>query len=142
MPYFNKIMPREIRTTTAHAAASTAAPYPQAATSAQRTAAIWSTSDDEILLRARASGLNWQPIASKHFPNKTANACRKRHERLIERRNVEDWDNEKLELLAQEYLACRKEMWEVLASRLNERWNIVEAKVPPPTSMQPDRGHD
>ena len=131
MPYFSKIMPREVRTTTAHSAASTTAPYPQAATTAQRTAAIWSSSDDEILLRARASGLNWQPIASKHFPNKTANACRKRHERLIERRNGEDWDNDKLELLAQEYLACRKEMWEVLASRLNVRWNIVEAKVRP-----------
>jgi hypothetical protein len=110
-------------------AASTTAPYPQAGGASQRNAAIWSTSDDEILLRARASGLNWQPIASRNFPNKTANACRKRHERLIERRHVDDWDNQKLELLAREYLACRKEMWEILAARLGERWNVVEAKV-------------
>lgn len=110
-------------------AASTTAPYPQVGGAAQRNAAIWSTSDDEILLRARASGLNWQPIASKNFPNKTANACRKRHERLIERRHVDDWDNQKLELLAREYLACRKEMWEILAARLGERWNVIEAKV-------------
>jgi hypothetical protein len=130
MPHFNRIMPKETRTTLVHTAASTVAPYPTPTTaSATRTAAIWSTADDEILLRARASGLNWQPIASKHFPNKTANACRKRHERLIERRHGEDWDNQKLELLAQEYLACRREMWEMLASRLGERWNIVEAKV-------------
>lgn len=113
-----------------YSTASAVAPYPQPAPSvAQRNAAIWSTADDEILLRARASGLNWQPIASKNFPNKTANACRKRHERLIERRHVDDWDNQKLELLAQEYLACRKEMWEMLAARVGERWNVVEAKV-------------
>lgn len=110
-------------------AASTTAPYPQVGGASQRNAAIWSTSDDEVLLRARASGLNWQPIASRNFPNKTANACRKRHERLIERRHVDDWDNQKLELLAREYLACRKEMWEILAARLGERWNVVEAKV-------------
>lgn len=123
-------MPKEPRASTSFSVASTTAPYPQATgTNTQRNAAIWTTSDDEILLRARASGLNWQPIASKHFPNKTANACRKRHERLIERRHVDDWDNRKLELLAQGYLACRKEMWEVLAARLGERWNVVEAKV-------------
>jgi hypothetical protein len=131
MPYLNNlpIMPKEARPTMSFSAASTTAPYPQPNAVAQRNAAIWSTSDDEVLLRARASGLNWQPIASRNFPNKTANACRKRHERLIERRHVDDWDNQKLELLAQEYLACRKEMWEMLAARLGERWNVVEAKV-------------
>ncbi|KJX99786.1 hypothetical protein TI39_contig352g00015 [Zymoseptoria brevis] len=104
--------------------------YTNASTSAagQRNAAIWSTADDEILLQARASGLNWQPIATRHFPNKTANACRKRHERLVERRHVEDWDTHKLELLAEEYMACRQEMWEILASRLGERWGVIEAK--------------
>lgn len=107
------------------------APYPTTSTSASRNAAIWNPTDDEVLLQARASGLNWQPIASRHFPNKTANACRKRHERLIERRHVEDWDARKLELLAQEYVACRKEMWEMLASRVGERWAVVEAKVRP-----------
>jgi len=73
--------------------------------------------------------MNWQPIANRNFPNKTANACRKRHERLIERRHVEDWDAEKLEMLAQEYVVIRKEMWEVLALRVGERWTTVEAKV-------------
>ena len=104
-------------------------PYSVQNASAQRNAAIWSAPDDEKLLQARASGLNWQPIANRHFPNKTANACRKRHERLIERRQVEDWDAQKLELLAQEYVAIRKEMWEMLASRVGERWSVVEAKV-------------
>lgn len=122
------IMPKEARHPVAYNTFS-AGPYSTMTTSGQRAAAIWSTADDEILLQARASGLNWQPIANRHFPNKTANACRKRHERLIERRQIEDWDNHKLEFLAQEYMACRQEMWEVLAARLGEKWTVVEAKV-------------
>lgn len=43
--------------------------------------------------------------------------------------HVEDWDAQKLELLAEEYLALRKEMWEMLATRVGERWAVVEAKV-------------
>ncbi|KAF2211624.1 hypothetical protein CERZMDRAFT_98505 [Cercospora zeae-maydis SCOH1-5] len=120
-------MPKQIRATIAGGTAPSA-PYPSASEAAHKTAAIWSSTDDETLLRARASGLNWQPIASRHFPNKTANACRKRHERLIERRHGDDWDTHKLELLATEYMACRREMWEVLASRLGERWVVVESK--------------
>ncbi|KAI6796092.1 hypothetical protein KC332_g17626 [Hortaea werneckii] len=121
-------MPKEIKPAAPRTVP--AAPYPVAPTSTTgiRNAAIWSAADDEILLQARASGLNWQPIANRHFPNKTANACRKRHERLIERRHVEDWDAEKLELLAHEYMICRREMWETLANRIGERWAVVEAK--------------
>ncbi|KAI6791382.1 hypothetical protein KC332_g17610 [Hortaea werneckii] len=121
-------MPKEIKPAAPRTAPVT--PYPVAPTSTTgiRNAAIWSAADDEILLQARASGLNWQPIANRHFPNKTANACRKRHERLIERRHVEDWDAGKLELLAHEYMICRREMWETLANRIGERWAVVEAK--------------
>ncbi|EMC94388.1 hypothetical protein BAUCODRAFT_48561, partial [Baudoinia panamericana UAMH 10762] len=88
----------------------------------------WSTSDDEVLLQARASGLHWGPIAQHNFPSKTANACRKRYERLMERRQAEDWDAQKLELLAQQYMLIRKEMWETLANRVGEKWTVVEAK--------------
>ncbi|KAK3643291.1 hypothetical protein LTR56_010247 [Elasticomyces elasticus] len=121
-------MPKEIRPSMARPNSAAAVPYPAPSTATQRNAAIWSVADDDVLMQARASGLNWQPIASRHFPNKTANACRKRHERLIERRHVEDWDAQKLELLAQEYAAVRKEMWEILASRVGERWAVLEAK--------------
>ena len=97
--------------------------------SGQRNAAVWSDADDQVLMGARTSGLNWQPIASRHFPSKTANACRKRHERLMERRNHSDWDSRKLDSLATEYMECRKDMWTILAARLGERWGVVEAKV-------------
>jgi hypothetical protein len=94
-----------------------------------RNAAIWSAADDKILLEARASGKNWGPIAARHFPGKTPNACRKRHERLMEKRQGEDWDATRLDLMCQEYMAMRKEIWEPLASRLGEKWTHVEAKV-------------
>lgn len=131
MPHYRPlpIMPKESKQSIASHATSAKDPYPASGAASSRNAAIWSTSDDEILLQARSSGLNWQPIASRHFPNKTANACRKRHERLVERRHIEDWDTHKLELLAQEYMACRQEMWEILASRVGERWGVIEAKV-------------
>jgi hypothetical protein len=89
----------------------------------------WSSADDEVLVAARAAGLNWQSTAAKHFPNKTANACRKRHERLIERRTHEDWTTKRLNNLAVEYLELRKEIWEPLAAKTGERWSVVEAKA-------------
>lgn len=73
--------------------------------------------------------MNWQPIANRYFPNKSANACRKRHERLKSAREAEEWDAEKLEFLAQQYLAVREQMWSTLAQKVGEPWKVVEAKV-------------
>jgi hypothetical protein len=74
-------------------------------------------------------GLNWGQIQANYFPSKTPNACRKRHERLLERKGADDWDNLKLQRLAKEYMAMRKEIWSGLAARTGEKWNVVEAKV-------------
>ncbi|KAI4742485.1 hypothetical protein E4T50_07104 [Aureobasidium sp. EXF-12298] len=93
-----------------------------------RNTANWSSADDEVLAAARAAGLNWQSTAAKHFPNKTANACRKRHERLVERRTHEDWTTKRLDTLAVQYMELRKEIWSPLAVKVGERWNVVEAK--------------
>jgi hypothetical protein len=98
-------------------------------TFSHRSTSIWTAEDDEILLAARAQGMNWQPIAEAHFPSKSGNACRKRHERLLEKGKAEDWDTNKLEKLSEEYMAVRKEMWSVLAVILEEKWQNVEAKV-------------
>jgi hypothetical protein len=89
----------------------------------------WSTKDDETLIQARAQGLNWNQIGPKHFPSKTPNACRKRHERLMERQNAEQWDGVKLDVLAQAYMEVRREMWSLLAARVGEKWQLVETKV-------------
>lgn len=89
----------------------------------------WNAQDDAQLMQARAQGLNWAPLQSRYFPTKTPNACRKRHERLMEKRNSEDWSPERVENLGKEYLNVRKEMWSILASRTGERWQDVEKKV-------------
>ena len=95
-----------------------------------RTSAPWAAEDDKILMEARAQGQNWAPIAELHFPRKTPNACRKRHERLMEKRNADSWDGTvKVEDLARAYMDCRKEMWKILAEKVNEKWELVEIKV-------------
>lgn len=89
----------------------------------------WTAKDDETLIQARTQGLNWNQIAPKHFPSKSPNACRKRHERLMEKQNAEQWDGVKLDVLAQAYMEVRRDMWSLLASRVGERWQLVETKV-------------
>jgi hypothetical protein len=85
----------------------------------------WSTADDNKLLQARAQGLNWGQIKDAYFPSKSANACRKRHERLMERKGADDWDTRKFQHLAKEYMGMRKEIWSGLAARTGEKWNVV-----------------
>jgi len=72
--------------------------------------------------------MNWAPIQQTYFPSKTPNACRKRHERLMERRSADDWDGLKLENLAKNYMTMRREIWQGLATATGEKWNVVEAK--------------
>ncbi|KAK4995718.1 hypothetical protein LTR66_004532 [Elasticomyces elasticus] len=142
-------MPKELKPATSYVTSpiAVARPLRQSPTGSPgphpaRGVAVWSATDDEALMSARASGLNWAPIAAKHFPHKTANACRKRHERLMEKRNVDDeaWGGERWERLALAYSDCRKEMWSQVARRMleggfpplpgppAERWGVLEAK--------------
>ena len=93
----------------------------------------WSSQDDAELLQLRASGKNWKDIHDylmEHTgKDKSANACRKRHERLIASRNADDWDARKMQRIAKEYMSLRKEIWAPLAQRTGEKWNVVEQKV-------------
>jgi len=89
----------------------------------------WNQEDDRTLLALRAMGKNWNQIQREAFPGKTGNACRKRHERLMERRGQNDFDNRKLERLCKEYMSMRKEIWQPLAQRCGEKWNVVEMQV-------------
>ncbi|KAF2691944.1 hypothetical protein K458DRAFT_285252 [Lentithecium fluviatile CBS 122367] len=118
-------MPKIEKATTSHRNSISAA---SAAGGSGTRSSSWSTKDDETLIQARAQGLNWNQIAPKHFPSKSPNACRKRHERLMERQNAEQWDGVKLNELAQAYMEVRREMWSLLASRVGEKWQLVELK--------------
>ena len=106
-------------------------PGPQSHTSPtnERSSTAWTRDDDLQLMKARSESQNWGPIATKYFPSKTPNACRKRHERLMEKRQGENWDGVKLDSLAKAYLDCREEMWQILAEKVGEKWSLVESKV-------------
>lgn len=135
--YYVFTMPRAPRAASTQSSHHRPAPYRRSANSltsspnGQRApASAWSESDDNKLLDARKQDLAWQPIATRYFPSKTANACRKRHERLQERLRVEQWDGIRVEDVAKAYIGVREEMWEILASKVEGgNWKDVEKKV-------------
>ncbi|KAL3425554.1 myb family transcription factor [Phlyctema vagabunda] len=88
----------------------------------------WSTTDDQTLMTARAQSMGWASIQSNYFPNKTSNACRKRHERLVENSRNSGWDGAKMQNLARQYMAKRRDIWKELAAESGEKWTVVEAK--------------
>ncbi|CAF9921875.1 MAG: hypothetical protein HETSPECPRED_004660 [Heterodermia speciosa] len=102
---------------------------PTSPTTPRLAAGPWQPEDDEKLIQARKQSLNWSDISQQYFPAKTANACRKRHERLMDKRHTnEEWQPYKLEQMAVAYLDCREEMWKILAQAVGENWKDVESK--------------
>ncbi|KAG5923195.1 hypothetical protein E4U42_005025 [Claviceps africana] len=97
-----------------------------APTQLRASSGAWTPQDDNQLLAARMQGLHWNQIKKIYFNGKSANACRKRHERLVERLDAEEWDTRKLQLMAREYMRTRKEMWSGIAAVTGEKWYIVE----------------
>jgi hypothetical protein len=92
--------------------------------------APWTAQEDDRLLRSKRQGLQWDVIQKKYFPDKsTGNACRKRYERLENKRRATDWDEPRLQKLAVAYMDMRQEIWGPLAKRLGEKWDHVEKKV-------------
>lgn len=103
--------------------------YTESNASKRHATGVWTNHDDEQLKRARQQGLNWTAVSEQYFPNKTPNACRKRHERLLEKIHANgSWNALKFEEVAKAYLEVREEMWKMVAERVNERWNVVENK--------------
>ncbi|KAK3331807.1 hypothetical protein B0T19DRAFT_86912 [Cercophora scortea] len=88
----------------------------------------WTAAEDRALLSARSRGHHWASIQRDFFPTKTANACRKRHERLMERQGTNHLDARRLERVAKEYMNMRQEMWSGLAARMGEPWELVEGQ--------------
>lgn len=127
-------VPYSVATIKAIAPSSTMATHgatsPQPAGTDRHASQSWPPEKDEILMRVRQQGLNWLPISTQYFPDKTPNACRKRHERLMEKRNnTDNWDGVKIETLARAYINVRESMWKLLADQVGEKWQTVEAKV-------------
>lgn len=91
---------------------------------------IWTDAEDKLLIRARARNEGWSAIASRHFPGKTGNACRKRHERLKKKEGGGN-EGDKIESIAKEYMVMREEMWKTIADHCGETWKEVEKIVSP-----------
>ncbi|KAK4143145.1 uncharacterized protein C8A04DRAFT_12609 [Dichotomopilus funicola] len=87
----------------------------------------WTADDDKRLIQARSQGQNWADLKEAHFPTKSANACRKRYERLVERRGIHDYTGRRLESVSNEYMNMRREIWSGLADRVGMKWDTVEA---------------
>ncbi|KAI1000513.1 hypothetical protein K3495_g7682 [Podosphaera aphanis] len=87
----------------------------------------WTLSDDNILINARASGKEWKDVQRDNFPLKTPNACRKRYERLMKRKNVNGLDRRRLENLAKKYMRLREEIWKPLTLATGEKLSDVES---------------
>jgi len=114
-----------------------AIPHPQYAimtsaprnVSARSSSSSWDRDADKLLMEARARDMNWGPIQQAYFPNKSANACRKRHERLMSKRNAAQCSGEREERIAHSYITLRKETWSPIAAQTGEKWHVVEQKV-------------
>ena len=110
--------------------ASSHHPLPQPCASPQPAqSGPWSTDEDDLLFQARSQSLSWSQIQEQYFPTKSANACRKRYERLNVKRRSNDWDDARLERLAMAYVDMRAQLWQPLAERLGEKWEHVEKAV-------------
>jgi Myb-like DNA-binding protein len=98
-----------------------------------RTSMVWSEEQDDLLWAARAENQHWSELCARHFPDKTPNACRKRHERLREMRKAKRYEWARFPELTSAYVEVREEMWKMLVDRLEEKmdWKVIEKTVIP-----------
>jgi hypothetical protein len=89
----------------------------------------WQNDADSILLDAKGRGMSWEEIHKKFFPNKSANACRKRHERVLAKMRSTDWDEARVQRVTEAYNRHRQVIWAPLCKELNESWSDVEKVV-------------
>ncbi|PHH54697.1 hypothetical protein CFIMG_003413RAa [Ceratocystis fimbriata CBS 114723] len=87
----------------------------------------WSAAEDSLLEELRRRRGRWCEIAKK-FKGKSANACRKRYERIQQRKAMSE-KNDALDKtrVAVAYWEAREEMWKVLESRMpGMKWDKLE----------------
>lgn len=104
-------------------------------------AKIWTEEEDEFLWRTKAAGWNWDKIAAElgaSYPppesryRKTANACRKRHERIKVKQCKAQLGpgRERWEEVVLSYKSNRESMWQPIADQLGyKRWQDIEQAV-------------
>jgi len=90
----------------------------------------WSQDEDQVLVDAKGQGLGWNELCKKYFPQKSGNACRKRHERLMAKRNA-NWSDDRIMKVRQVYnkRGMREQVWKTLAQHCGEKWEDIERVV-------------
>jgi hypothetical protein len=89
----------------------------------------WNNEEDSILLDAKSGGMSWEEIHRQHFPGKSANACRKRHERVLAKMRSTDWDDARIQRVTDAYHKHRNSIWAPLCRELGESLTDVEKVV-------------
>jgi hypothetical protein len=89
----------------------------------------WTQAEDEILLDAKSQGLSWEEIHRQHFPGKSANACRKRHERCLMKMKRTDWDEARIQRVRDAYIRNRPMIWAPLVNDIGETLEDIERVV-------------
>jgi hypothetical protein len=80
--------------------------------------APWTPEEDNVLLNAKTRGLAWEEIHTRHFPGKSGNACRKRHERLLHRARKSDWDDSLIQRCTEVYIRKSPSFWKEVAQEI------------------------
>ncbi|KAK5467843.1 hypothetical protein LTS15_000816 [Exophiala xenobiotica] len=89
----------------------------------------WTSEEDDILIKAKGQGLAWEEIHKKFFPNKTGNACRKRHDRLLIKARDPTWDEARTQKVVARYNRVRDQVWRGIAEQVGEKWEDVERVI-------------
>ena len=89
----------------------------------------WNNEEDCVLIDAKGRGMSWEEIHRTHFPGKSANACRKRHERVLAKMRNTDWDDARIQRVTDAYNRHRHTIWAPLCKELNENLSDVEKVV-------------
>ncbi len=95
----------------------------------------WTPEEDDILIKAKGQGLAWEEIHKQFFPNKTGNACRKRHDRLLIKARDPTWDEARTQKVVARYNRVRDQVWRGIAEQVGEKWEDVERVVGPTPTL-------
>ncbi|EHY59641.1 hypothetical protein ABEF92_008103 [Exophiala dermatitidis] len=88
----------------------------------------WTPEEDNALLEAKSRDMSWDEIHTQYFPNKTGNACRKRHERLQQKARGH-WDEARIQRVVTCYNKHRERFWRGVGEQVGERWDEVEKMI-------------
>lgn len=97
----------------------------------ERRSVAWSSAEDNILIEQRRLSTAWKVIAEEFVRNKSSNACRKRHERLIKDEAMmlaaNNVDQRKLGMV---YCKQREAIWSAIAKECGiSDWKVAESMV-------------